>query len=96
MDYRKLIRDGCCFACGDEVVSYNFIERFILRLPEVYGVEIVQLGYDKWNAISTIQKLEENGIECVEVKQHSSVLHSPDQTSQGKKSSARNTIMRRT
>ncbi len=77
VDYKKLIRDGCCFACGDEVVSYNFIEKFILRLPEIYGVEIVQIGYDKWNAISTIQKLEEKGIECVEIKQHSSVLHSP-------------------
>lgn len=77
VDYRKLIKEGCCFACGDEVVSYNFIEKFILNLPDVYGVEIMQLGYDKWNAISTIQKMEENGIECVEIKQHSSVLHSP-------------------
>lgn len=77
VDYKKLIRDGCCFACGDEVVSYNFIEQFILSLPETYGVEIVQLGYDKWNAISTVQKMEEHGIECVEIKQHSSVLHSP-------------------
>lgn len=77
VDYKKLIRDGCCFACGDEVVSYNFIEKFILSLPDTYGVEIVQLGYDRWNAISTVQKMEEHGIECVEIKQHSSVLHSP-------------------
>ncbi|MDE7047901.1 MAG: terminase, partial [Lachnospiraceae bacterium] len=77
VDYKKLIKDGCCFACGDEVVSYNFIEKFILSLPDEYGVEIVQRGYDKWNAISTIQKMEEHGIECVEIKQHSSVLHSP-------------------
>ena len=47
VDYKKLIKDGCCFACGDEVVSYNFIEKFILSLPDEYGVEIVQLGYDK-------------------------------------------------
>lgn len=77
VDYKRLIREGCCFACGDEVVSYSFIENFILSLPETYGVEIVQLGYDKWNAISTVQKMEEHGIECVEIRQHSSVLHSP-------------------
>ncbi|MBD5395013.1 MAG: terminase [Lachnospiraceae bacterium] len=77
VDYKKLIRDGCCIACGDEIVSYKTIENYILELPEKYGVEIVQLGFDKWNAISTIQKLEEEGIECVEIKQHSSVLHSP-------------------
>lgn len=77
VDYRRLIKEGSCFACGDEVVSYSYIENFILRLPDEYGVEIVQIGYDRWNAISTIQKMEEHGIECVEVKQHSSVLHSP-------------------
>ena len=53
------------------------MERFILSLPEKYGVEIVQLGYDRYNAISTVQKLEQHGIECVEIKQHSSVLHAP-------------------
>lgn len=77
VDYKRLIEQGCCFACGDEVISYTFIEKFILDLPKKYGVEIVRLGYDKWNAISTVQKLEAKEIECVEVKQHSSVLHSP-------------------
>lgn len=41
------------------------------------GVEIVQIGYDRWNAISSNQKFENAGYECVEIKQHSSVLHSP-------------------
>lgn len=77
VDYRRLIKDGCCIACGDEIISYSEVEKFILSLPERYGVEIVQVGYDKWNAISSIQKLEAEGIECVEIKQHSSVLHSP-------------------
>lgn len=77
VDYKKLIRDGCCFACGEEIVSYSFIEDFIINLPEQYGVEIVQIGYDRWNAISSVQKLEEKGYDCVEIKQHSSILHSP-------------------
>lgn len=79
-DYSRLIRDGVCFGCGDRVIDYGFIEEFILNLPKKYGVEIVQLGYDRYNAISTVQKLEgnsENPIECVEIKQHSSVLHRP-------------------
>lgn len=75
MDYAKLVRQGCCFACGDEVIDYGFVEDFILSLPERYGVEIMQLGFDRYNAISTVQKLEAAGIECVEIKQHSSVLH---------------------
>ncbi len=80
VDYKKLIDSGCCFACGDRVIDYRFVEQFIQSIPKKYGVEIVQLGYDRYNAISTVQKLEaleENPIECVEIKQHSSLLHQP-------------------
>lgn len=77
VDYGRLCREGVCFATGGEVIDYRDVERFILSLPEKYGVEIVQCGYDRYNAISTVQKLEEACITCVEVKQHSSVLHSP-------------------
>ena len=80
VDYRKLIRQGCCFGCGEEVVDYSFVERFILGLTKEYGVEIVQVGYDRYNAISTVQKLEgdeKNPLECVEIIQHSKTLHRP-------------------
>jgi Phage terminase-like protein, large subunit len=77
VDYKKLIRNGNCFACGNEVIDYTSVENFILNLEDKYGVKIQQIGYDRWNALSTIQKLENAGYECVEIKQHSSVLHSP-------------------
>lgn len=77
VDYKKLIAAGCCFAEGEEVIDYVFVENWILGLKEKYGVEIVQVGYDRYNAIATVQKLEAEGLECVEVKQHSSVLHPP-------------------
>ena len=77
VDYKKLIKSGNCFSCGDEVIDYRFVESFIIDLENVYGVEIIQLGYDVYNAISTVQKLEAESIECVKIKQHSSVLHSP-------------------
>lgn len=80
VDYKALIRAGVCFATGspeDEVVDYNEIESFIMDLPEKYGVDIIQLGYDRYNAISSVNKFENAGIECVEIKQHSSVTHVP-------------------
>ncbi len=79
VDYAKLIRDGCCFACGDDVIDYGFVERFVLSLEEKYGVEAVQLGYDRYNAISSVQKFEsaDRPIECVEITQHSRFLHRP-------------------
>lgn len=77
VDYKKLITSGVCFSCGDSVIDYGYVENFILNIEKTYAVEIIQLGFDRYNAISTVQKLEsaENPIECVEIKQHSSVLH---------------------
>lgn len=79
VNYQQLIDSSVCFECGDDVIDYSFIERFIQSLPEEYGVEIIQLGFDRYNAISTVQKLEsaDEPIECVEIKQHSSLLHRP-------------------
>lgn len=77
VNYRDMIKKGYCFDCGDEVIDYSFVEGTILTLEETYGVEIIQIGYDPYNALSTIQKLEAAGYECVNIKQHSSVLHMP-------------------
>ncbi|MEG1621153.1 MAG: terminase TerL endonuclease subunit [Oscillospiraceae bacterium] len=80
VDYKKLIKAGNCFACGNEVIDYQFVEQFILNLQNTYGVVVEQVGYDRYNAISSVQKLEgdENSpLECVEIIQHSKILHMP-------------------
>lgn len=77
VDYRAMIRNGNCFSCGENVVDYGFIENFILSIEAKYGVRIVGIGFDRYNCLSTAQKLENNGYETTEIKQHSSVLHSP-------------------
>jgi phage terminase large subunit-like protein len=77
VNYRELIKSGKVFACGDRVINYGFVESFILGLEEKYGVQIQAIGYDRWNALSTAQKLEKAGYNMVEVRQHSSVLHPP-------------------
>lgn len=77
VNYKQLINEGVCFACGDEVIDYGFVEAFIMKIEEEYDVEVLQIGYDRWNALSSAQKLESAGYELVEIKQHSSVLHMP-------------------
>lgn len=77
VNYKRCIDHGDCIACGDEVIDYSVVENKIMMLEEEYGVTIMQIGYDKWNAISSVQKFEAAGYECVEIKQHSSVLHAP-------------------
>lgn len=77
VNYPLLIKEKCCIACGDEVIDYLAVEEYVLGMAKELGCEIVQLGYDRYNAISSVRKFEtaENPIECVEIKQHSSVLH---------------------
>ena len=77
VDYKRLIENGDCFSCGGEVIDYIYVKDMIESLEDEYGVEIQQIGYDRWNAIATVQGLEADGYECVEIKQHSSVLHMP-------------------
>lgn len=77
VDYNRMIKEGICTACGEEVIDYSVVEQYIIDLPKTLGVEIMQVGYDRYNAISTVQKLEAESIDCVEIKQHSSVLHPP-------------------
>lgn len=77
VDYKEIIRGGKVFACGDKVIDYGFVENFILSLEEKYGVQIQGVAFDRWNALSTAQKLTEAGLNMIEVRQHSSVLHPP-------------------
>lgn len=77
VDYHRMIKDGICTPCGEEVIDYSVVEQYILDIGDRYSVDVMQVGYDRYNAISTVQKLEEAGMECVEIKQHSSVLHAP-------------------
>ena len=73
--YRDFINAGNCIPCGNRTVDYGAIERYILEIEAKYGVTVMGIGYDRYNALSTAQKLEEAGHTLVEIKQHSSVLH---------------------
>lgn len=82
VSYRELTKTGKVIACGDRTIDYAVVENFIMDLEKKYGVQIQAIGYDRWNALSTAQKLErgrenEHGYNCVEIRQHSNVLHPP-------------------
>lgn len=77
VNYFELTKTKNVIACGDKVIDYAVVEDFIMSLEEKYGVQIQAIGYDRWNALSTAQKLEKAGYNLVEIRQHSSVLHPP-------------------
>jgi len=77
IDYKEFIRTMKAIACGDKVIDYAVVEDYILGLEERYGVQVQAIGYDRYNALSTAQKLERAGYNTIEIRQHSSVLHPP-------------------
>lgn len=76
-NYKEHIESGKCFSCGDLTVSYLFIEEKILEIEEKHDVKVIAIGYDRANCLSTAQKLEDKGHDCVQVRQHSDTLHMP-------------------
>lgn len=77
VNYQELVKTDHVISCGDRVIDYAVVEDFILGLESKFGVQIQAIGYDRWNALSTAQKLENAGYNLVEIRQHSSVLHPP-------------------
>lgn len=77
VNYQELLKTGKVFACGTKVIDYLAVENFILSIEEKYKVNVQAIGYDRWNALSTAQKLEKAGYNVIEIRQHSSVLHPP-------------------
>ncbi len=75
INYYDHIKAGKCFSCGDMTVDYGFIEEMILAVEEKHNVVVMGVAYDRYNCLSTAQRLEREGLKTVEVKQHSSVLH---------------------
>lgn len=83
INYRSFINAMKCIACGNKTVDYAVIEDFVFHIEEKYGVTIKALGYDRYNALSSAQKWESgdngkyNGINCIQIRQHSDTLHPP-------------------
>lgn len=75
VDYDLYIKNGNCFACGDNVIDYAFVEQFVLNLEQKYNVRILDIGYDRYNCVSSANKWYNSGLQVTEIKQHSSILH---------------------
>ena len=77
VDYRRFINELKCIACGDLTIDYSVVEQFVMNIEKKYGVSVVAIGYDRYNCLSSAQKWEEYNLKTIEIRQHSSVLHSP-------------------
>lgn len=76
INYYDFIKTMKCIACGYKTVDYSVIEDYVFQIEEKYGVKVMAIGYDRYNALSSAQKWNTK-YNCVEVRQHSDTLHSP-------------------
>lgn len=81
VDYHLMRDSGWAYFCGDRVIDYRFVEDFIMSLEKKYDVKIKGIGYDKYQAISSMRRIsEEAGYEAIEVVQAPLNLHSTFKT----------------
>ena len=73
INYRTYIKNNNAVACGDNVIDYKVIEDYVIEISK--KLSVISLGYDRYNCISSAQKWINSGIDAIELKQHSSVLH---------------------
>ena len=73
--YDRYAKYGLCFPCGANNIDYKFVEDFVLNIENKFGVKIISITYDRYNAISSVQKWEDAGYTMIEQKQHSQYLH---------------------
>ena len=82
INYEAFVKQGVCIACddqpekGNKLISYRMIESHIKALETKYGVEIINIAYDRYNAIGLMQNLEDYGLDVIEQNQWGQWLHS--------------------
>ena len=58
------------------MVDYGVIEDFVLNVEVKLVCEVVAIGYDRYNAMSSAQKWNQK-YTTIEIRQHSDTLHPP-------------------
>lgn len=76
INYNEFINAMKCIACGDRTVDYKVIEDFVFDIENKYDVTVMAIGYDRYNALSSAQKWDEQ-YNTVQIRQHSDTLHPP-------------------
>lgn len=73
--YATWIRQGYVTATPGKVVDYSFVEADILA--DARRLNIDKIGYDPWNAEATRQRLDNEGLTCVAIRQGYASLTAP-------------------
>lgn len=74
--YAEWVREGLVIATPGKTIDYSFVEQDILELAEKY--EVLQIGYDPYNARDLVQRLMHiHGLPCTKLQQGVQTLSAP-------------------
>lgn len=73
--YTQWAREGFITLTPGNVIDYAYIEEDVYRLAEKYLIH--QIGYDPFRATEIVQRLQDSGLEMVEVRQGALSLDAP-------------------
>lgn len=73
--YDEWVRQGFVIATPGNVIDYQFIEDTIDQYAKEFEIE--EIAYDPWNATMLTQRLAENGMTMVEVRQGFASMSAP-------------------
>ena len=63
--------------CSGSVIDYNDVFAYIKHIEDEYELNILEVAYDPYNATQFVQRLEEEGYICVEIRQGPLTLNEP-------------------
>ena len=63
--------------CSGSVIDYNDVYAYIKHVEYEYDLNILEVAYDPYNATQFVQRLEEDGYICIEVRQGALTLNEP-------------------
>lgn len=75
IDYSDAVEQGWAFRSSGRVVDYDQIKQFIEQLEDEYGVNIISIGYDRWNGRATASQLSNQGYDMIEIEQNMKGLY---------------------
>ena len=76
VDYFYMQEKGWAYHVGIGIIDYTFVEEFVMNLEKKYGVIIKGIGYDRWNAASSVGKWSKEGFLTIMIGQNGNNLHS--------------------
>lgn len=73
--YKLWHEQGWLKSTPGNVTDYDFIEQDIYRLMDAYNIQ--QIGFDPWNATTLVNRLVENGVPMVQMRQGPKTFNAP-------------------